>query len=314
MNLLRTFLLVSAVSLSCGVVVAHGQTPQDSPDVNPTISQAARSAGNELSKSITELNAMRAQIAGEKLPLAQELTTLEESVIQLRRDNEKVQRLVDAGALEIGTMKAEMKVRQDELSYIGSLLDEYARTFETKVGVGEMQIYGEPVETAKQAVENKTLTPTERFARQTLFTSLTIKRLFDVIGGNLFAGVGVDTLGTVMNGQFAMIGPLTFFRADSGMAGVAVPQVGSPNPLVRPLEGELSGAIGSLVASGEGTLPLDPSRGGALKALVQKTNIVHVFVKGGPIMWPLLLASVVAVAVVLERLLFLLSEQRKRSP
>jgi biopolymer transport protein ExbB len=31
-------------------------------------------------------------------------------------------------------------------------------------------------------------------------------------------------------------------------------------------------------------------------------------------MWPLLLASVVAVAVVLERLLFLLSEQRKRSP
>ena len=314
MNLLRTFLLVSAVSLSCGVVVAHGQTPQDSPDVNPTISQAARSAGNELSKSITELNAMRAQIAGEKLPLAQELTTLEESVIQLRRDNEKVQRLVDAGALEIGTMKAEMKVRQDELSYIGSLLDEYARTFETKVGVGEMQIYGEPVETAKQAVENKTLTPTERFARQTLFTSLTIKRLFDVIGGNLFAGVGVDTLGTVMNGQFAMIGPITFFRADSGMAGVAVPQVGSPNPLVRPLEGELSGAIGSLVASGEGTLPLDPSRGGALKALVQKTNIVHVFVKGGPIMWPLLLASVVAVAVVLERLLFLLSEQRKRSP
>ena len=171
MNLLRTFLLVSAVSLSCGVVVAHGQTPQDSPDENPTISQAARSAGNELSKSITELNAMRAQIAGEKLPLAQELTTLEESVIQLRRDNEKVQRLVDAGALEIGTMKAEMKVRQDELSYIGSLLDEYARTFETKVGVGEMQIYGEPVETAKQAVENKTLTPTERFARQTLFTA-----------------------------------------------------------------------------------------------------------------------------------------------
>lgn len=314
MNLLRKIVLVSTVSICGAVVVAHSQTQQDSPDGNATISRAARSAENELSKSITELNAMRGQIASEKLPLAQDLTTLEESVIQLRRDNEKVQRLVDAGALEIGTMKAEMKVRQDELSYIGSLLDEYARTFETKVGVGEMQIYGESIETAKQAVENKTLTPTERFARQTLFTSLTVKRLFDVIGGNRFAGVGVDTLGTVMNGQFAMIGPITFFRADSGMAGVAVPQVGSPNPLVRPLEGELAGAIGTLVASGEGTLPLDPSRGGALKALVQKTNLVHIFVKGGPIMWPLLFASVVAVAVVLERLLFLLTEQRKKSP
>ena len=117
-----------------------------------------------------------------------------------------------------------------------------------------------------------------------------------------------------MKGQFAMIGPITFFRADSGMAGVAVPQVGSPNPLVRPLEGELAGAIGTLVASGEGTIPLDPSRGGALKALVQKTNIVHIFVKGGPIMWPLLFASIVSLSVVLERLLFLLNEQRKRSP
>lgn len=293
---------------------AFAQAPEQPADENPTISQAARSAGNELNKSINELNAMRAQIAKEKLPLAQELTALEESVIQLRRDGDRVQRLVDAGALEIGTIKAEMKAHQDEVGYIGSLLDEYARTFETKVGVGEMQIYGEPIESAKQAVENKTLTPTERFARQTLFTDLTIKRLFDVVGGNRFVGVGVDTLGTVMKGQFAMIGPITFFRADSGMAGVAVPQVGSPNPLVRPLEGELSGAIGSLIASGEGTIPLDPSRGGALKALVQKTNIVHIFVKGGPIMWPLLLASVIALAVVLERLLFLLNEERKRSP
>ena len=314
MMTLKSTIRMAAVAL-LAVGAAYAQAPATQPaDVNPTIGKASRSAESELTKSIGELNNVRALISAEKLPLAQELTSLEEGVVQLRKDGDKVQRLVDAGALEIGTLKAEMKARQDELSYIGSLLDEYARTFETKVGVGEMQVYAEPVEKAKQAVENKTLTPVERFARQTTFTELTIKRLFDVVGGMRFAGVSVDTMGAVLQGQFAMIGPIALFRADSGMAGVAVAQVGSVNPLVRQLEGELSGSIATLVASGEGTLPLDPSRGGALKALVQKTNIVHIFEKGGPIMWPLLLASITSVAVVLERLLFLLTEQRKRSP
>lgn len=312
MKTLNRILVINVALLVQGSVFGQGAEPQ-APDVNPVMSQASHSAVAELNKSIADLNELRAQISSEKLPLAQTLTTLEGSVIQLRREGDRVQRLVDAGALEIGTLKAEIKARQDELSYIGGLLDEYARTFETKVAVGEMQVYGDAIATAKESVGNKTLTPGERFARQTLFTDITIKRLFDVIGGNRFAGIGVDALGIVMNGQFAMIGPFTFFRANSGMAGVAVSQPGSPNPLVRPLEGEFADAIGSLVASGEGTLPLDPSRGGALKALVQKTNLVHIFIKGGPIMWPLLLASLVAAAVVLERLIFLLNEQRKRS-
>jgi biopolymer transport protein ExbB len=220
---------------------------------------------------------------------------------------------VDAGALEIGTLKQEIKFKQDELTYIGSLLDEYARTFETKIGVGEQQVYGQSIETAKQAVENKTLTSAERFSRQTAFAGLTIKRLFDVVGGARFAGVGVDTMGSVMNGQFAMIGPVALFRADSGTAGIAVTQPGSVNPLVRQLEGDIAGTIGPLVASGEGTIALDPSRGGALKELVQKTNIVHIFIKGGPIMWPMLLASCVGLAVVLERIIFLSIEGKRRS-
>src|SRR5262245_62609069 len=70
----------------------------------------------------------------------------------------------------------------------------------------------------------------------------------------------------------------------------------------------------NLVENGEGTLPLDPSRGGALKALVQKTNLIHIFEKGGPIMWPLLVASILALGTVLERLFFLMREKVKRDP
>jgi biopolymer transport protein ExbB len=76
----------------------------------------------------------------------------------------------------------------------------------------------------------------------------------------------------------------------------------------------LQAGLASLVQTGEGVLPLDPSRGAALKALIQKTNLIHIFEKGGPIMWPLLLASILALGTVLERVYFLLNESRKREP
>jgi len=311
----RHAIALTVAALLAAVPCASAMQDAKPADAGPGVmGRASRNAEAELSKSVAELNGMRARIADEKLPMAQKLTELEESVVQLRRDSDRVQRLVDAGALEIATIQARIKGRQDELVYVQNLLDEYVRTFETKIGTGELQVLGDQIETAKQAVENKTLTPTERTSRQTAFVSLTLKRLFDMVGGNRFAGVGVDTLGSVMQGQFAMIGPVSLFRSEGGVGGVAVPQVGSANPLVRPLEGSMEAAIGELVESGEGTLPLDPSRGGALKALVQKTNLVHIFIKGGPIMWPMLLASVIALAVVIERVLFLVIDQSRRSP
>jgi biopolymer transport protein ExbB len=295
-------------------VAAQAQTAEQAAAGARTIGAISGSAQKELNRSIAELNDLRERIAAEKLPLATQLTELEESVINLRKESDQVQRLVDAGALEIGTLNAEIKSRKDELTYITGLLDEYVRNFETKLGVGEAQLYGEAVLATKQAVENKTLTPEQRFATQTGFVDLTAKRLVEVIGGSRFTGIGVDTLGTVLKGQYALIGPVSLFRSDSGVSGIAVSQPGSENPLVRPLEGDLAGAVDVLVVSGSGTLPLDASRGGALKALVQKTNLWHIFEKGGPIMWPLLLSSIAALAVVIERVLFLLNEQRKRSP
>lgn len=40
----------------------------------------------------------------------------------------------------------------------------------------------------------------------------------------------------------------------------------------------------------------------------------QLFVKGGPIMWPLLITSIVALTVVIERVIFLVREQKKRNP
>ncbi|HTE06385.1 MAG TPA: MotA/TolQ/ExbB proton channel family protein, partial [Planctomycetota bacterium] len=285
------------------------------PSVNDgALVRVSSSASEQLAKSTAELDALRERIAAEKLPLAQQLTAAEEQLAALRKEHEEVTRLVDSGNLQLPAIRAEMKAREDEQVYLGNLLDEYARNFETKVNVAELQVCGDAIADARQATENTTLAPAERFGRQISFVQLSVKRLFDALGGERFPGTGVDLAGAVVSGEFALIGPVALFRATSGMAGLVIPQTGSTRPLIRPLEGSMQLGLAALVESGAGDLPLDPSRGGALKELVQKTNLIHVFEKGGPIMWPLLVCSILALGVVLERVIFLLGPQRRRDP
>ena len=314
-------------ALSAALLLCASASGQDAATASDPIGQVGRNAEERLARSVADLNALREQVAADKLPLAQQLTGLEEKLTGLRKENDRLTRLVDAGALEITVLRQEIKARQEELSYVGGLLDEYARNLETRVAVGEIQQIGEALVAAKNAVEDKTLSMSDRFARQTDFVDRSIGRVEAAIGGATFPGVAVDSLGTVTEGQFALIGPVTLFGANAAtgavaapggqpvapLAGLAVAQAGSDRPLIRPLEGELQKHVTTLVATGEGVLPLDPSRGGALKALIQKTNLVHIFIKGGPIMWPLLAASILAMIVVLERVFFLLNEQRKRN-
>jgi biopolymer transport protein ExbB len=42
--------------------------------------------------------------------------------------------------------------------------------------------------------------------------------------------------------------------------------------------------------------------------------MLSIFIKGGPVMWPLLITSLVALTVVIERLFFIYHERRKRQP
>ncbi|MDZ4754707.1 MAG: MotA/TolQ/ExbB proton channel family protein [Phycisphaerae bacterium] len=315
-------LLSGVIIIVCSLCVSARGAAQSSsapdataPSNTESMSHLSRSAADELARSIQTLNELREEIAREKLPLAGELTAAEERVVELRKEFERVTRLIDAGNLELPTIKAESKARQDELTYVGNLLDEYAKTFASKVHISELQYCGEAIKSATDAAANTTLSPSERFTRQIDFVNVSVERLFDVVGGMRFPGVAVDGEGSVANGQFAIIGPIALFATSSGgTAGLVIPQTGSVNPLIRPLEGPMQAGIASIVGTGQGMLPLDPSLGGALKALIQKTNLMHIFEKGGPIMWPLLFASVLALGTVLERLLFLMIERWRRDP
>ena len=299
------------------LLLLSGQQGTEQPVAQQSDAEAVRdlrtSAQRQLDRCIAQLNELRDRIAAEKLPLAQRITTLEEQLAEERRLNGDVSRRVDTGNLEIVGLQTEQKLHQDELTYIGDRLEEYVRSFETKIHVSELQYCGQAIVDAKQAYADNTLPAGERFAKQVEFTKTTAKRLSEAVGGMRFRGAGVDPVGDVVEGQFTLMGPVALFSGQ-GTAGVVVPQAGSDKPLIRPLEGSVQEGLRDVAQGRDGQVPVDPSGGGALEALLRRTSLVHIFVKGGPIMWPLLAASVLALGTVLERLLFLAIERRRRDP
>jgi biopolymer transport protein ExbB len=304
-----------ALRLAAALVLSLAAGAASTLAASGDLERAAASGEADLKASLEELAALRERIAAEKLPLTRELGGLEDRLRRLRQDHEQVLRGIDTGNLDLVAAQAELKLRQDEAAYIANLLDEYARSFESRLNVAEAARYAEAIVAAKDAPTNADLAPPERLARQLAVVSASLTRLDDLMGGARFDGTAVDPKGVLTEGRFALIGPVALFAAADGTAaGLALPQSGSAQPAVRPLDEALTASVAAVVNDGSGLLPLDPTRGAALKALVERWSLIGLFRKGGPIMWPLLAVSILALGTVIERVLFILGEQKKRDP
>lgn len=300
--------------LPLGPVAAQSNAPATGPAAT-TLEAVAGVVRHDLETATQELAALRETLANEKIPMTRALGQLEDQLVEVRRDYDKTRRAVDARSLDLNNAKIESKQRQDEVSYIGSLLDEYARTFEGRIHATEIERYKPVVEAALLAPQNKDLNTTQKFDQQFALVDTSAKRLAELIGGARFEGSAVDPQGTIDKGKFALIGPVALFATDDGRsAGLALPQVGSSKPVLHLLpEQGVTLSLASIVLTGQGTLPFDPTLGGALKALIARGNLWGYFKRGGPIMWPLLALALLALSVIIERLAFLGVEKKRRN-
>ncbi len=303
--------------LAVVIALVSGLGAQTSEAVPGTASgSAAEAARKDLEKGMAELAALREQISAEKLPLTRRLADLEATLTRLRGEQDAALLDVDQDSLDRSKVEQETKLREEELSYVITLLDEYARALESRLTVGEPEGIRRALAAAKDASTDNALTRREKMDRQIQAVQASLARIESMVGGHRFPGTAVEPGGDVTQGQFAIIGPVALFASEDGRtAGVALAQAGSERPMVRPLEeAGQNQEVAGIVLQGAGLLPFDPTRGGAIKDLVQKTNLVHIFKQGGPIMWPLLVVSILALGTSIERVLFLDNEQRKRDP
>ena len=274
-----------------------------------------REARAELESGTAQLASVRAAVDAERLPLARKLDDLEKTLITLRKEYDGVARILDTRNLDVSNLKTELKAREDETFYISNLLDEFIRGFEAKLHIAEATKLATDLVRAKTAAADASLSAGDKFAAQLPPLRSALARSKEVIGGARFRGTALTHEGTVLEGKYALIGPFGLFASDDKTSvGLAINQSGSPQAVVKPLDPKMNQDIAALLASGAGLFPLDSTNGNALKELLNKTNLIDTYKQGGPIMHPLLLTSLIAFSVAIERMVFVLREKRRRRP
>lgn len=296
-------ILVSILFLTGGMSAYPQGNTNSAPALPQTNSFSATGTAvqQQLEESLAELTRLREQIANDKIPLSRNLRSLEDELVNVRREYQQTARLLDSRTLDLSNLNSEIKSRQDEKHYVSNLLGEYIRNFESRLHIIELQRYKAFLESAKLAPENSNLSDLEVYYAQSALVAASLERLHDALGGTRFTGTAVDTSGLVKSGTFVLIGPAALFRSDDGKSvGTAEQRLGSLEPASIGFDtDDHAKAAAKTVADSKGKFPLDPTLGDAHKIEETKETVVEHFLAGGAVMWPILLLALSALLVAL---------------
>jgi biopolymer transport protein ExbB len=271
-----------------------------------------------LDAALKELTATREKISSEKLPLSKKLSLAEDDLALARKELDLAQRARDMKNLDQSSLKAEIKQREEENTYMLNLLNEFGRNFgEKSIHISERSGHREKLDLAKATHENSNASHEDKYKASFRVVDAALTRIGDLLGGHSYPGVALDAQGGLVEGKFAQIGPMVLFSsADGAVAGWASEAKGSKETVLKGAEhSKIFGpAFASLMAGGEAVIASDFTMGQALRNYGNKNSIIRTFIHGGPIMWPLLFAAIVAAVVSLERTLFIVSEKRRQNP
>lgn len=301
-----TVLLVLALLLGLTSAVNAQQAPAPQ---TVQFGTAATSAEQRLEQSIQSLSQLRDQMAEETIPLSKRLSELENELRDVRQEFQQTSRLLDSRTLDLTNLRSEIKSRQDETSYLSTLLGEYIRNFESRLHITELQRYEKELEAAKLAPENTALSEEQVFNEQAKLLTVSVDRLEDNLGGTRFNGTAVDSNGSVKNGTFVLLGSSALFMSEDGTRiGTAEQRLGSLEPAViefrEPADLEVAQAV---IKSGAGLFPLDPTQGNAHKVEQTKESLLDHIKKGGPVMYPIFgMAGIALIVALYKWLTFLL--------
>ncbi len=302
-SLLAASLFVAAPSLAAQQPAGGAVRPFD---------RATESLQQQLDASLTELSEFRRVLVDEKVPLGNRLGELEAELVKVRAEFQERSRTLDGRTLDLANLRTEIKARQEESSYLTSLLSDYLRNFESRLHIAELQRHRDALTRAKLAPENDALSPAEVRTAQAEVVALALDRLHDAVDGMRFDGTAIGTDGAVHAGTFVVVGPCAIFRSKDGRVVGAVEQrLGSLEPTVIPFADPLVAAgAAKVVVDGVGAMPVDPSLGDANRIeATQETFVEHVG-KGGPVMIPIFVLAGAALLVVIWKWLTMIRLRR----
>ncbi|MEO0508254.1 MAG: MotA/TolQ/ExbB proton channel family protein [Verrucomicrobiota bacterium] len=285
---LKTILVATLTALALPLTSAQAQSFQS----------ASAQADKDLQAALDELNATRESIAKDKIPLIREVSSLENKVRQKSSELDRLRRLRDNSDLGLNRLREQVEAIKAQNEYAAGLLDEFVRSFETRIDFSEVQLYASAAEEARLALDDPNLTQAERFDKQIDVIGVAIGRLEELVGGYTFEGQALTPNGMIEEGTFAAYGPAVYFSSSqSEAAGITFNKLNAAEAAIAVLDGSATGMIREFISNKDGVIPTDPTLGKALKIEESKDTTMEHIAQGG--LWGYIIIGLGAVCLLI---------------
>lgn len=260
---------------------------------NTTAAQA------QLVQAQQELAKLREEITAAKIPLATALREAETELFAKRRESERLQRLADNRNVDLRNLENEQKLRNEEVDYLSTLLTDYLSRLNSTVDASEIQVVGESLTKMLNVGETPDIAREEIFKTKLGAIDMGFDRIKNLLGGAKFEGKAIVPGGSLQDGTFVLLGPLSYFASKDGKAAGIVERGAAMHPKVTVFSEKEIPAIAALASKGEGQLSIDTTMGKAKAIVTSKESISEHIKKGGLWMIPIIGFGVVAVCMAL---------------
>ncbi len=249
-----------------------------------TLSSASEKATADLTQSLDELAELRTDIAKTKVPLINNVAELEGEVRQKQNKVDRLLRLRDNNDMGLNRLRDQVKALKEQNDYAASLLDEFVRTFETRIDFSETQLYKESIQEARLILDDSDANQAERFQKQLDVISVALNRLDKLVGGYTYEGLALIPSGDIIEGKFSAYGPSVYFNSkDSSIQGIAVTRLNAAEAAIAFPGGNYEKGLINFIENGEGTIPIDITLGKALKIEEGNDTLFEHLAKGGSV-------------------------------
>lgn len=312
MNLSKLILLGSFV------LAAPLSAQQETAQEPSSLDRAATASQQRLQQAVEDLDALREQILAEQMELAPKLNEKDAERRAVQDEFNSTKALLDGTTGNLTKLQRDIRVRNEELDYLSTLMMDFLSKFEERLHIAELQHYREAIQAARLAPDNADLDQNAVFEVQLAVVDQAIDRLGHVLGGYRFEGRAVNESSLLTPGSFALLGPVAVFRSEDGQSvGLAETRTGGSLEAYSvpfPDEEQNQSAAG-VVAGTASMIPVDTTLGTAFKLELANKTTLEEIQDGGFVMIPIfIMASLALLIAVLKwiSLLFVRNPSRRK--
>lgn len=310
----RTFFSLFALAAAFTV---QGQQQQPASSQQAGFTQAATEAERRKEVAQEEYARLQDQIAPRRAQLGAEVDLLEEELRSLQQEYANSARITQTLDVEVNQLQQRIRSLEDTNSYIRqTLLNEYIRRFEMTLNPAERETYQRTIRSALEsadAPEGVEIGDREIFESQLGAVRAALRRSGQITGGTVINGSAI-TNEQVHEGQFAILGPLTYFTGPAGSGIVNGIRENQLLPEVYLLP-SAEPAIQAVTNGERASLPVDTSgnsRSGTLQALQgidANLTLIEEFHAGGIVMYAIIGLFIIAILISIFKFIELASIQ-----